>query len=303
MAQHDATIPPRQAGGRTTIRVRGMSRYALTWIKGQAVAERKTIGNMVSELIYEYWNEVTRSRGALPGAPYRDYSNEWILIHGVDQAVWNWLRNQARLEGKTSAQVLCELIARYEARVSAMGFADPQSPSPGLVEAPESKASGQIPYKANPGGMYRIFGTHPSLWNLAKSRARLENKTLGELVNEMIDTYRESLGESGSGLEMTSPYELVPDIKRSVRMVDGTLWRWIRTHCILEGYELHSVLNELLYRRVSTARAPNPVVRTRYMECVMCGQLFEAKRRDSKACSSRCTVALYRARKSGRFTD
>lgn len=143
-------------------------------------------------------------------------------------------------------QMLCELIARYQDRVTAMGFSDPRFPSPaGLAGAVEPTMPGRILNKADPGV---IFGTHPALWYLAKACARLENKTLGELLNEAISSYRESVGESGSRLEMTSPYELVPDIERSVRSIDGTLWRWFRTHCILEGYELYGVLNELIYR-------------------------------------------------------
>ena len=289
-------------GGRTTIRIRGMSREALIWVRGQAVAEGKTIGNLVSELIYEYWNDVSQSKKMLPRAPYTDYSHKWVDIRRADRTVWRWLRGEAKLQRKTSARILCELIARYQGRVEAMGFANPQSPSPGLAGPVESKMSSHIPHRADPGVTYRIFGTHPALWSLVKARVRLENKTLGELVNEVIGAYRESVGESGSRLEMTSPYGLVPGARRSVRSIDSTLWRWIRTHCILEGYELHRVLNELLYRRVSAASAVKPVVRTRYLECVMCGRLFEAKRSDSKACSSRCTVALYRARRSGRYT-
>ena len=288
-------------GRRATIRVRGMSREAFTWIKGQAVAEGKTIGNLVSELIYEYRNDTFQSKKALPRAPYADYTGKEIDIRRADRTLWRWLRDEAELQGKPPVQMLCELIARYQDRVKAMGFADPRVPSPGLAGSVEPPTSGRIPQKADPGV---IFGTHPALWDLAKACARLENKTLGELINEGISSYRESMGESGSRLEMTSPYELVSDIKRSVRSIDGTLWRWFRTHCILEGYELYRALNELIYRRVKgVASTAAPVVRTRYLECVMCGILFEAKRRDSKTCSNRCAVALHRARKGGRYNE
>lgn len=50
-----------------------MSPEALTWIRGQAVAERKSVGSRVSELIYEYRNELKRtSARPLPRARYTD---------------------------------------------------------------------------------------------------------------------------------------------------------------------------------------------------------------------------------------
>ena len=69
------------------LRIRGMSLEALTWAKAQAVAERKSVGNLLSELMYEYRNDVSRSRDSLPRAPYRDYSHEAIAIRGISVEV------------------------------------------------------------------------------------------------------------------------------------------------------------------------------------------------------------------------
>ena len=295
--------PPVKPAYLSRLHIRGMSLEALNWAKAQAVAEQKNVGHLLSELMYEYRNDVSRSRDSLPAAPYRDYSDQAITMRGIDKALWRWLRGQAKLEKKTAVQLLCELIGRYQGRVKEMGFEDPKFPSPGLAGPIESKTSGQIPYRADMSSNHTIYGTNPSLWKLMQSRVKLENRTHGELVNEVIDTYRESAGESDAGLEMTSPYRSVTGERHSIRGIDETLWRWLRTHSILEGCDPHEVLNELLYRRVSAPVDLKPVVRTRYLECIMCGRLFEAKRRDSRACSSRCTVALYRARKSGRVQD
>ena len=280
-----------------------MSREAWNWARAQAVAEQKPVGNLLSELMYEYRNDVSRSKVTLPRARYRDYTHGATTIRDIDKTLWRWLKSQAKLERKTAVRLLCELIGRYEARVKVMGFEGPKSPSPGLAGPIESKMSSPIPYKADMSFNRTIYGMNPSLWKLVQSRVKLENRARGELVNEVIDTYRESLGEASAGLEMTSPYRSVPGERHSIRGIDETLWRWLRTHSVLEGYDPHEVLNELLYRRVSAHVALKPVVRTRYQECAICGRLFEAKRKDSRACSSRCTVALYRARKSGRYRD
>ena len=285
------------------LRIRGMSLEALNWAKAQAVAEQKNVGHLLSELMYEYRNDVSRSRDSVPAAPYQDYSHEAITMRGIDKALWRWLREQAKAENKPAVQLLCELIGRHESRVKEMGFTKPSSPSPRLAGPVESKMSGHIPYKADLSLKRTIYRINPALWKIVQSRVNLENKAHGELVNEVMDAYRESVSESSSRLEMTSPYKSVVGERHSIRGIDDTLWRWLRTHSILEDYDPHEVLNELLYRRVSAPVDLKPVVRTRYQECVMCGRLFEAKRSDSKACSSRCTVALHRARKSGRYQD
>ena len=104
------------------LRIRGMSLEALTWAKAQAVAERKSVGNLLSELMHEYRNDVPRSRDSLPRAPYRDYSHEAITMRGIDKTLWRWLRAHARSERTTAVRLLCGLIAQHEGRVKEMGM-------------------------------------------------------------------------------------------------------------------------------------------------------------------------------------
>ena len=278
-----------------------MSREALNWARAQALSEGKTIGHLLNELMYEYWNNVSRPRAALPTARYSDYDREMVTMLNVDRNIWIWLKAQAKVEKKTNAQILCELIGRYETVVKATGLRSPDPPGPALVDLATPAMTGNIPYRAGGGRSRTLYGIHPDLWKQVKARAKLENSNLGELISDVIATYRESVTRSCFRLSMTSPYDAVPYREHSVRGVDEALWRWVRSHSIAEGYRPQGLLAELLYRRVNTTDIPEPVVRIRYRECVMCGTLFEAKRRDSLACSSRCTVALYRARKSGRF--
>ena len=293
--------PTRRPGDHFRLRIRGMSREALNWARAQALSEGKTVGHLLNELMYEYRNNVSRSRQALPKARYIDYDREIVTMLNVDRTVWDWLKTQAKAERKANAQLLCELIGRYENLVKATGLRGSNPPGPVVVDLVKPVMASDIPYRAGSGRSRTIYGIHPDLWRLVKTRAKLEHRTMGEFFNDVIDTYKESVMKSGSGLTMTSPYEAVPYREHSVRGVDETLWRWVRTRSILEGYRPQILLGELLYRRVNIGEVPKPVVRVQYRECVMCGTLFEAKRRDSLACSSRCTVALYRARKSGRF--
>ena len=53
----------RKHENRFRLRIRGMSREALNWARAQALSEDKTIGHLLNELMYEYWNNVSRSRG------------------------------------------------------------------------------------------------------------------------------------------------------------------------------------------------------------------------------------------------
>ena len=172
-----------------------------------------------------------------------------------------------------------------------------------MVELATPVMSGDIPYRAGSGRSRTLYGIHPDLWRLVKARAKLENRNLGEFISDVIAAYRDFMERSGPRLSMTSPYGAVPYREHSVRGVDETLWRWVRTHSIAEGYRPQRLLGELLFRRVNAAVDPKPIVRTRYRGCVICGRLFEAKRSDSLACSSRCITALHRARKSGRYPE
>ena len=293
----------RKHENRFRLRIRGMSREALNWARAQALSEGKTIGHLLNELMYEYWNNVSRSREALPTARYSDYDHEMVTMLNVDRTIWSWLKTQAKMEKKANAQLLCDLIGRYENVVKATGLRSPDPPGPVVVDLVKPAMAGDRPYRAGDGRSRTIYGIHPDLWRLVKARAKLERRTMGEFFNEVIDAYRESVMESGSRLKMTSPYEAVPYREHSVRGVDETLWRWVRTRSILEGYRPQILLGELLYRRVKTGEIPKPVVRTRYRECVICGSLFEAKRSDSLACSNKCRTALHRARKGGRYPE
>ena len=145
-----------------------------------------------------------------------------------------------------------------------------------------------------------VKGINPELWKWMRARATLENESMGELLNELIDGYRLAVEEDGPRLEFGSPYEADLDGQHSVRGIDPGLWRWLRARSILDQQLLSEVLNELAYRYMIAAEDVAPVTRTIYRKCVVCGRLFETESKDALTCSGRCRVALYRRRRSGR---
>ena len=155
------------------------------------------------------------------------------------------------------------------------------------------------PHKADTTHLTTIKGVHPELWRWVRARALLENRTIGELVNDVIDRYREDVEQTSTGLEMTSPYEFSMRYQVMVRGVNPERWRWLRARSILESYTLSEMISELLYRYRATAQESPLIVSTRYQECVSCGRLFATNSDRALACSNRCRVALHRQRRKG----
>ena len=155
------------------------------------------------------------------------------------------------------------------------------------------------PHKADTTQLKTVKGVHPELWKWVSARALLGNRTIGELINDVINRYRQDVEQSTTRLEMTSPYEFSMRYQVMVRGVDPERWRWLRARSILENYTLSEMISELLYRYRATAQESPLIVNTRYQECVSCGRLFATKSDRALACSNRCRVALHRQRRKG----
>jgi len=141
------------------------------------------------------------------------------------------------------------------------------------------------------------------LWQWLRDQARLEDKTLAEVFNELLDAYRRSAVGSDAWLEMTSPFEADSGVAHSINGIDDGLWRWTRERSARQECRLYEFVNELVYRHMIATGKPKPAAMHRHRKCVICETLFLAKRRDSLACSGRCRVALHRARKIGSYAD
>ena len=59
----------RKHENRFRLRIRGMSREALNWARAQALSEGKTIGHLLNELMYAYWNNISRYKGTAARCP------------------------------------------------------------------------------------------------------------------------------------------------------------------------------------------------------------------------------------------
>ncbi len=150
------------------------------------------------------------------------------------------------------------------------------------------------PYKRNYQIIRTIEGIDPTLWRWVKSRAALENRTIGEIFNLLIDQHRQIVEANNTRLEITFEAGEAEGESHSIRGIDPYLWRWLRARGIIEERRLNEMMNELLHRYRATAGDPVPVVSSWYQNCVICDRLYETVRTDSSACSNRCRVALHR---------
>ena len=91
-------------------------------------------------------------------------------------------------------------------------------------------------------------GINRELWIWLRSHATLEEITVGEIINELIDWYKRDVTLRVTGPDLTSPYELQSDHQLSIRGVDRDLWQWLKAQSILEGRYLGDIVNALIYR-------------------------------------------------------
>ena len=172
-----------------------------------------------------------------------------------------------------------------------------------VTERTISKMAVPRPHKRSHHLIRTVKGINPTLWRWTRARVALENRSVGELINELIDNCKQEVEGYNVAFKPTSPYEADNGRARSIRGIDGELWRWLRARSILEERYLSELLNELLYQHMITADEPKQVIRTVYRECVSCGRWYETEREDSTSCSNKCRVALHRRRKKKEKTS
>ena len=155
------------------------------------------------------------------------------------------------------------------------------------------------PHKGNYRDILTTQGTNPELWKLFRARLALEGKSAGELLNELIERHKRDAEEASVTPDVTSPYEYAPENQKSLRGIDRELWRWLKSHCIMEEILLGEILNGLMHKYL-TQVSDQPVELTKYYrECANCGTLFETLKDDAVTCSGKCRVARFRRLRSG----
>jgi len=307
--------------------VYGVNTALWKWARDRAKQEDRTFGELVNEIIAAYRRSLRRSASVRlrMTSTYERDGDRRRMIRGVDPDLWRWLAVRSSVEGRQLGEFLNELLyqhmvtadepvrvtgAQYRKCVNCGGLFLPRQ---GDSLACSNKCRVDLhqeamedgtdrPYKVTDPVIRTIRGLNPVLWQWSRDQARLEDKTLGEFFNEVLDVYRRSVGGSDSKLEMISPFEADTGETHSINGIDDGLWRWIKESSVQQGYLLYEFINELVYRHMIATGKPKPAVSSRYRKCVICETLFLAKRRDSLTCSSRCRVALHRARKSGSYT-
>ena len=99
-------------------------------------------------------------------------------------------------------------------------------------------------------------GINRELWKWLRAHATVENTTVGELINGLIEDYRNDVRMRSGDLEMTSGYSLEPANQHSIRGIDRDMWQWLRAQAILQDKFLCELLNELIYRKMVKAGVP-----------------------------------------------
>lgn len=143
-----------------SLAIRGADKRLWSWLKARAALEGKLMGELLSGLIEQYQKDSSYSFR-------RDYHKQ-LTIRGVDKEMWRWVKHRAAAEGKTTGEILNEMISHHKERVLAS-------------------------HKLEHENVLTMRGIDRVLWSWLKDRAAYEGKTVGQLSNEIIDRYREEV--------------------------------------------------------------------------------------------------------------
>ena len=153
-----------------------------------------------------------------------------LAIKGIHTELWSWLKGRAALERKTLGEILNELIARYRVEVESTGvrLREPVRPR-------------------NTHGKMTIRGLDFELLTWARTQARLNRITAGDIVNDAIELYRTAVEQSGESLGGPSlgSGELVTT---TVKGIDRQLWGYLKHRAAVEDMTMGEMVNELVVR-------------------------------------------------------
>ena len=104
-------------------------------------------------------------------------------------------------------------------------------------------------YKRDYHDIITAQGINPELWKWLRAYAAVEDRSVGEIINELIDRHRDHVRRTGTVPQLMSSYELDRENQRSIRGIDRKLWQWLKAQSILENRFLGENLNALIERR------------------------------------------------------
>ena len=152
--------------------VKGIDQQLWKWLKSRAALEGKTAGEIINELLGQYKKETGQSDERLQLAGRKRAPLAKITVRGINPELWEWLKARAASEDTTSGEIINVLIERYRR------------------EGGSSEAFRGAPYVYDPQHITNVRGIDRELWRHLKDHAALEDKTVGEVLNELIHRYR-----------------------------------------------------------------------------------------------------------------
>ena len=156
--------------------IRGIHLGTWSWLKGRAVLEDKTLGELLNTLIARYREEV-ESTGAGLGAQVRPGNTHGnVAVRGLDLGLLTWVRARARMNRTTPGDLVNEAIRLYRTSVERHG---------GFPGGPSFEASEVV--------TNTVKGVDRQLWGYLKGRAAVESMSMGEMVNELIARYKQEV--------------------------------------------------------------------------------------------------------------
>lgn len=161
--------PPRQY----PLTIKGVDPDLRRWLNARAAFEEKPIGHLLNDIIERYKGQVGWSEANAARLPNHHPS---LTVRGINPELWQWVKARAAHEKKVAGDVINDLIRRYQSDAS-------QSKTNLPVSTPAS----------DPDYIISIKGIDRALWKHLKDGATLEQKTVGEALNEIIQWYRRTV--------------------------------------------------------------------------------------------------------------
>ena len=165
-------------GRENLLSVKGVDQQLWRWLKSRAALDGKTAGEVINELLGQYKKETRQSHVRLQLSASKRDALPQLTVRGINPELWEWLKDRALSEDTTSGEIINVLIERYRR------------------EGGSSEALRGSPYVYDPQHITNIRGIDRELWKHLKDHAALEDKTVGEILNELLHRYRREVSAS-----------------------------------------------------------------------------------------------------------
>lgn len=157
----------------SSLTIKGIDPDLRRWLNARAAFEGRRTGILLNEIIERYRDQVGWSEANAARVPNPHPS---LTVRGLNPDLWEWVKARAAHENKVAGDVINDLLRQYRKDVRE-----------GEARLPIS------PPVSDPGYIVNIRGIDRHLWQDLKDGAVLEQKTIGEALNEIIGWYRRTV--------------------------------------------------------------------------------------------------------------